>query len=611
MFYGSFLFIDVFLDNLPPFGIEVDRMDHSRKQRTAGTIRKWRTSRVSELVLGVIRTVVLVAALMLVVGTVIEYGFMLTDEQRGEVKAFYLYTWGVFIIDRLLHVILKPGYVRKSASGMELVMNILLILSVLPIIVPSLRFLSAIFFNGPVLLLSILELSYFLTHILGKRTNPSAVMAISFLVIILIGSLLLIMPKCTIPEVNLSWIDSLFTATSAVCVTGLIPIDVASTFTFSGQLIIICLIQIGGLGVMTLTSFFALFFMGEISVNNSMVVKDLISSESLSSIWSTLKHIIVLTFSLEAAGAVLIWISIHNTLGLALDDEFFFAVFHSVSAFCNAGFSNFAQGLGNPLILNDNYLIFWVIALLVICGGIGYPVLMEVKNVISGRIRKVSSFGINTRIVLLTTTILLALGTALLAIFEWNSSFAGRSTFWKLTQAFFNSASPRTAGFISLDLTGFCTQSVLVYMFLMWVGGASQSTAGGIKVNTLAVAVLNILAVMRGQSRVEIHNRELTRNSVHRANATITLSIFVLAIAILLTSIVDPNLSLKAVAFECISALGTVGSSLNATPLLTTAGKVIIILLMFFGRVGVLTIAASFVRPKGDPEYRLPKAEIM
>lgn len=586
-------------------------MDHGKKQRTAGTVRKWRTSRVSELVLGVIRTVVLVAALMLVVGTIIQYGFMLTDEQRGEVKAFYLFSWVVFIIDRLLHIILKPGYVRKSVSGMELVMNILLILSVLPIIVPSLRFLSVFIFYGPVLLLSILELSYFLTHILGKRTNPSAVMAISFLVIILIGSLLLIMPKCTIPEVNLSWIDSLFTATSAVCVTGLIPIDVAATFTFSGQLIIILLIQVGGLGVMTLTSFFALFFMGEISVNNSMVVKDLISSESLSSIWSTLKHIIVLTFSIEAAGAVLIWVSIHNTLGLGLDDEVFFAVFHSVSAFCNAGFSNFAQGLGNPLILNNNYLIFWVIALLVICGGIGYPVLLELKNVISGRIRRFSSFGINTRIILLTTVILLVSGTALLAIFEWNSSFAGRSTFWKLTQAFFNSASPRTAGFISLDLTGFCTQSILVYMFLMWVGGASQSTAGGIKVNTLAVAVLNILAVMRGQSRVEIHNRELTRNSVHRANATISLSIFVLAIAILLTSIVDPNLSLKAVAFECISALGTVGSSLNATPLLTTAGKVIIILLMFFGRVGVLTIAASFVRPKGDPEYRLPKAEIM
>ena len=238
-------------------------MDHGKKQRTAGTVRKWRTSRVSELVLGVIRTVVLVAALMLVVGTIIQYGFMLTDEQRGEVKAFYLFSWVVFIIDRLLHIILKPGYVRKSVSGMELVMNILLILSVLPIIVPSLRFLSVFIFYGPVLLLSILELSYFLTHILGKRTNPSAVMAISFLVIILIGSLLLIMPKCTIPEVNLSWIDSLFTATSAVCVTGLIPIDVAATFTFSGHLIIILLIQVGGLGVMTLTSFFALFFMGK------------------------------------------------------------------------------------------------------------------------------------------------------------------------------------------------------------------------------------------------------------------------------------------------------------------------------------------------------------
>ena len=342
-----------------------------------------------------------------------------------------------------------------------------------------------------------------------------------------------------------------------------------------------------------------------------MVVKDLVSSDSLSSIWSTLKHIIAFTFSLEAAGTILIWISIHNSLGLNLEGEVFFSVFHAVSAFCNAGFSNFAQGLGNPMILDGNYLIFWTVAFLIILGGIGYPVLVEMKNGITRKAGKAFRPGLNTRIVLVTTAVLLLAGTALLAIFEWDSTFAGRNTFWKITQSFFNSVSPRTAGFISVDLTGLCTQSILVYMFLMWVGGASQSTAGGIKVNTLAVAVLNVRAVMRGQSRIEIHNRELTRNSVHRANATVVASILVLSAAILLTSIVDPDLSLRAVAFECVSAFSTVGSSLNATPMLTVAGKVIIMLLMFFGRVGILTVVASFVRPKGDNGYRLPKAEIM
>lgn len=569
-------------------------------------------SHISETVLNVMRSVTLVTALLMVAGSIINYGFPLSADQVEGMGMFFKYVLSVFILDRLLHIILEPGYVGRAFRGIGLITSILLILDILLFLVPMPGLPNeSLFRNGLLLVISILDLSYFLTHILGKRTNPSAVMAISFLVIILIGSLLLIMPKCTVPEVNLSWIDSLFTATSAVCVTGLIPVDVASTFTFSGQLIIILLIQIGGLGVMTLTSFFALFFIGEISVNNQMIVKDLVSSESLSSIWSTLKHIIAFTFSLEAAGAVLIWISIHGNLGLKPEDEIFFAAFHAVSAFCNAGFSNFAQGLGNPLILDNNFLIFWTIAFLVILGGIGYPVLTDLKNTITRKIRRATPFGLNTRIVLGTTAILLVAGTVLLAIFEWNSTFAGRSTFWKLTQAFFNSTSPRTAGFISVDLTGFCTQSVLVYMFLMWVGGASQSTAGGIKVNTLAVAFLNVVAVMRGQSRVEIHNRELTRNSVHRANATIVMSIFILGIGILLTSLVDPNLSLRAVAFECFSAFGTVGSSLNATPLLSSAGKVIIILLMFFGRVGVLTVAASFIRPKGDRGYRLPQEEIM
>ena len=265
-------------------------------------------------------------------------------------------------------------------------------------------------------------------------------------------------------------------------------------------------------------------------------------------------------------------------------------------------------------IRSGNYLIFWTIGFLVILGGIGYPVLVEMKKFIKRKINREpagTNFDLNARIVLGMTAFLLVSGTLLLGIFEWNSSFEGRSVFWKITQSFFNSVSPRTAGFISVDLTQFCTQSVMVYMFLMWVGGASQSTAGGVKVNTLAVALLNVLAIVRGQDRVEIHNRELTRNSVHRANAMIVVSLIVLGVSILLVSIVDPALSLRAVAFECFSAFGTVGSSLNATPLLSTAGKVIIMLLMFFGRVGVLTITASFVKPVDESRYRLPKAEIM
>ena len=571
-----------------------------------------KNNRLAEVVLQVVRTVTLVTALLTVAGSVIKYGFPLSVGEREGMSWFFDYVWAVFILDRIFHILLKPQYLRKAFKGMGLAMNILLILTIIPVLAPSSVVSEMAFLKNCLLLLfSILELSYFLTHILGKRTNPWAVLASSFLVIILIGSLLLLMPNCTVPEVNLNWIDSLFTATSAVCVTGLIPVDLASTFTVPGQIIILLLVQIGGLGVMTLTSFFALFFMGEISVNNQMVVKDMLSSNSLSSIWSTLKNIIAFTFSLEAVGFAIIWLSINGTLGLDTKQEIFFSIFHSVSGFCNAGFSNYAQGLANPLILDSNYVIFWTITFLVILGGIGYPVLVEIKNIFLRRIRHVAAISVNTRIVLVFSAVLLVVGTVLTAVFEWNSAFAGRGVFWKITQAFFNSASPRTAGFVSVDLTGFSIQTILLYMFLMWVGGASQSTAGGVKVNNLAVALLNVAAVMRGRSRIEIFNREITHNSVHRANATIVISIVVLAVSILLCSIVSPGLSLSALAFECVSAFSTVGSSLNATPLLSDAGKIVIIFLMFFGRVGMITVISSFARPKGDRGFRLPEAEIM
>lgn len=577
-----------------------------------------------ERILSVFNVITRAAAMLMVAASIIDYGFPLDAAQAAEINVLFFILWILFLLNRTLRIISAKGHIRKAFKGIGYAVNGLLFLTLLPFLIPEpsgggllhgIWYIlhSQLFRNAVLLLLSVLEISDYLTHLLGKRTNPSAVLAMSFLCIILLGSILLIMPNCTIPSVNLSWIDSLFTATSAVCVTGLIPLDVAETFTFSGQLIIIMLIQIGGLGVMTITSFFALFFMGDVSLNNKMIVKDLVSSESLSSLLSTLLHIVSFTFAIELAGALLIFASIHSTLDMGLEEELFFSVFHSISAFCNAGFSILPQGMGNPAVLDNNLSIFWILSFLVIFGGIGYPVMMNVKSFVIHKIKRLRVpriLGLNTKIVLVMTAILLVSGTVLLAVFEWNGVFAGRSVSWKITQAFFNATSPRTAGFSSVSLPQMCIQSVMVYMFLMWIGGASQSTAGGIKVNLFAVALLNLRAVMRGQDHVEVHNRELTRNSVLQANATIVLSICVLSFAVMLMSILEPNISVKNLLFECISAISTVGSSLDTTPLLSTAGKTVIIFLMFFGRVGLLTLFSSMIARKKTRPYRLLKAEI-
>ncbi len=582
--------------------------------------------------LGIVSIITRAAALLMLAASIIDYGFPLNAVQSAEINHFFFIVWLIFLVNATVRIINAKGRISKAFKGIGIGVNILLILTVLPFLIPGHGGLikniwyaldSQLVRNGVLLLLSIMEVSDYLTHILGKKTNPSAVLAMSFLFIILLGSILLLMPNCTIPSVNLSWVDSLFTATSAVCVNGLITIDLATTFTFSGKLIVLALIQIGGLGVMTITSFFALFFMGNVSLNNKMIVKDLISSESLSSLLSTLLHIVLFTFAIELAGALLILSSIHSTLGMTIEEEIFFSVFHSISAFCNAGLSSFPQGMGNPDILNGNLSIFWILSFLVILGGIGYPVMTNVKTYTIQHIKRFRLLvkgekavniprliGLNTKVVLNMTLILLVSGTVLLAVFEWNGVFAGKSVLWKITQAFFNSACPRTAGFVSVSLPQMCIQSIMLYMFLMWIGGASQSTAGGIKVNTFAVALLNLRAVMRGQDHVEVYNRELTRNSVHQANATIVLSICVLCISVMVMSILEPDISVKNLLFECFSAIGTVGSSLDTTPLLSTAGKIVIIFLMFFGRVGLLSLFSSLIAQKKTRPYRLMKSEI-
>lgn len=477
---------------------------------------------------------------------------------------------------------------------------------------------------GILLLYSLLQLSSSLVRLLGRRTNPSLILASSFLVIIFIGAGLLMLPRATCH--GISWIDALFTATSATCVTGLVSVDVPSTFTLEGQIIIILLIQIGGLGVMTLTSFFAMFFMGNTSLYNQLVVGDMISSNSLNSLLSTLLYILGFTLAIEGIGMVVIWFSIHDTLGMTLQEELYFAAFHSVSAFCNAGFSTLPGNLGNPAVMQQHNLLFMTVSFLIILGGIGFPILVNLKETLfyylrylkwfcvgrSSRFPKqVHLYNLNTRIVLIMTAILLVFGTLAIALYEWNHAFAGMSVTDKWVHAFFNATCPRTAGFTSVGLTTLSTQTLLLMIALMIIGGGTQSTAGGVKINVFAVILLNLWAVIRGANRVTIFHRELSDDSIRRSNAVLMLYLILLFAAIFVMSLLEPEASIMALTFECVSALSTVGSSLDLTPVLSTAGKSVIILLMFIGRVGAFTLLLGLVKQVKKRNYKYPSDNII
>lgn len=476
--------------------------------------------------------------------------------------------------------------------------------------------------RGALLVVSIAQISRSITGLLGRKTNPSLILASSFAFIIIVGALLLMLPKSTVEDI--SWINALFVSTSAVCVTGLTPVDVYSTFTTTGQLVILILVQIGGLGIMTITSFFGLFFAGGRTFSGQMVVGDILSTERLSSLLHTLARILVVTFSIEAIGAFMLYLSVSSLGTMSEGEALYFGIFHAVSAFCNAGFSTLEGNLANPMLASLNS-VRYVISFLIICGGIGFPIFSNFLSILAHKFRNVlrAIYGIrptirphlwslNSYIVVRTTIYLIVSSFILFLVFEWNASLASMGIWEKFSQGFLMAISPRTAGFNGVDSSTMIPASLMLTIVLMWIGGAPQSTAGGIKVTTIYVAMKNVLASTKSANRLEVHRRRVPSSSVARAFGVVVLSLSVIGIAVILISLLEPQVPLVNVVYEVVSAISTVGLSLSTTPVLCDISKIILILLMFAGRVGLVSLLLVFVKNSTVPKpYSYPEENIM
>lgn len=462
-------------------------------------------------------------------------------------------------------------------------------------------------------------LCYALIRAMGKHTNPTMILAASFLGLIALGSAALLLPRCTVGGISL--VDSIFVSTSAVCICGLTTVDVSSTFTPYGLVVIAFMMQVGALGVMTFTSFFALFFSGSQSIYSQLVVKDMFYSKTINSLVPSLLYTLGFTLSVEAIGALGIYWSVVGSIpGYSQADYMVFSAFHALSAFCNAGFSTIQGGLSNPALLHGNQLIYLVVSVLVIAGGIGFPILVNAKDALFARLREAWGrsvrhrrmahpphvFNLNSRVVLVTSAILFGVGVLAFAILEWNNTLRGFTPWEKVVQSVFNSVTPRSAGFSSVDPAAFMPATLLIVMLLMWIGGGSQSTAGGIKVNTFAASLLHLRATVLGRERVVAFNRRIATASLSRAQAIIALSIVSYALLTLALILMEPGISTKALVFESLSALFTVGSSLGATPLLSEGGKLLICAAMFVGRVGILSLLIGLAAGRGDRAAELP-----
>ncbi len=428
---------------------------------------------------------------------------------------------------------------------------------------------------------------------------PAALFVASFLILISFGTLLLLLPGATVGG-SMKFVDALFTATSATCVTGLIVVPTGTFFTRFGHIVIMMLIQFGGLGLMTFGTFFALVFRQEFGLRERMLLGDVLNVQVFSKIKTLLASIIGITLGMELIGGLLIYFSAGPYVD-EMGSRVFWSVFHSISAFCNAGFS----------LWNDNIIKFtsdWKMTLifagLIIFGGLGFVVLSDIGRYLFGSIkqkrRKVPHFSLQTKIVLSTTAILLLAGMALLLLGDTNKQFLGLEWHTSLLTAFFQSVTARTAGFNTVDIGALAPAALLVLIILMFIGASPGSTGGGIKTTTLAVVISAIRSKLQGRDKISVFNRSMAPGIVTVSAMIIVLALIVVSAGTFLLSIFELGDSSKwtflDILFEVVSAFGTVGLSTGPTFELSSASKLVITAIMFLGRVGPLTFLFAVSR---------------
>lgn len=433
-------------------------------------------------------------------------------------------------------------------------------------------------------------------------------LSLGYLIVILTGSLLLMLPFATRDGQSTSYVNALFTATSATCVTGLVPYDTNTHWTLFGQIVILCLIQTGGLGFMTFVSVVFSALRRNLGLYERKVLMQSAGEEQLSGIRRLVRRIFIGTAIFEGTGAVLLAFRFIPDFGAA--KGIYYAIWHSISAFCNAGFDLMGGNFGDGKFVSLTHyatdpLVSLTIAFLIIIGGLGFCVWSDIINTRCN----VKKFRLYTKVVLLVNIVLLLVSTVLFLVFERNNPNYDNFSFGeKLLVSFFNATTPRTAGFNTVDLTSLSDSGYLLTVMLMFVGGSSGSTAGGIKTSTLAVILMGILSVFRGRKDIEIGKKRVDYSLVSQALAIFVSCLILVMTATLIICAIEPDsiASFRSVLFEAVSALGTVGLSLSLTPILSTASKCILILLMYAGRVGILTLALALGESRKPPETKKP-----
>lgn len=435
------------------------------------------------------------------------------------------------------------------------------------------------------------------------KLNGVQILALGFLIAIIIGAILLSLPISSSSGESTNLLDSLFTSTSAVCVTGLVTLDTSSHWSTFGQTVIMTLIEIGGLGFMSFAVLISLILGKKITLRERLVMQEAMNTYSIQGLVKMVRYVLIFTVSVQFFGALLLSTQFVPEYGIS--KGIFYSIFHSISSFCNAGFDLFGTSL---MGYSSNAVVILVISALIIIGGLGFTVLLEIYE-----FKGIKKLSLHSKLVIITSLILIVGGTILMFLFELNNTatFGNMNFKDKLLNSFFASVSPRTAGFNSVVTTDMTMASKFLTIILMIIGGSPGSTAGGLKTVTCGILFLTVLSVIRGREDTEVFGRRFTKEVVYKSFTIVSIALALVIGVTMVLSYTEVGASFIDLLYEATSALGTVGLTLGLTPKLSSIGKVLIMIMMYLGRVGPLTVMLALTRKKKKSGYKYPEGKIL
>ncbi|NMM48717.1 TrkH family potassium uptake protein [Marinigracilibium pacificum] len=469
-------------------------------------------------------------------------------------------------------------------------------------------------FSVYMLIILMIEFVRIIESISQVNVKPAVSFIVSFILLILTGAGLLMLPTASVGADSMSFIDALFTATSATCVTGLIVVDTATYFSFKGHLVILILMQLGGIGIVSFATFFSGFLRHGVGIKQQSLIQDHLNSDSLASAKDLLKRVVIFTLMIELLSFFLIYTSWEDdSIFSSISEKVFVSFFHAVSAFCNAGFSLFTDGLYNSMVASS-YALHVIIIMTVIFGGLGFSTLQDLFSIRKLRDRLNNpwkDWELGTKVAVYMAATLLAFGTLMFFILERNNTLEGKNFMEALITSFFQSGTARTAGFNTVDFSMLTMPTIFIFVFLMFVGASSGSVGGGIKTSTFFIIVQSVIATIRGNKKVVINKQYIPNSIIFRALSTFVFAVVLNLIGIFVLSITEQGRALEQLIFEQVSAFATVGLSMGLTPELSFGGKIMIIISMFLGRVGTLTFALALSFRGWKDTARYPRASLM